>query len=161
LPLVELAVNADEVEDPMRGWLQGVARATERLRQLVDQVTTLLAMDRFERLLVRRRVRASRLLREATSDGAPFVALRRQELIRDCPGDLGEIDVDPPKIRDCLNQLLLNAVKFTPDGGCITLAARRTEDDALEVRVTDTGVGIDALSCSHVFDPFFTTFDVS
>ncbi len=161
LPLMDLAAQENDVPEPVRGWLQSMGRATDRLRALVDQLTTLLAIERFDRPLVRHPVRVSRLLRDATSDVAPFVALRRQVLVRDYGKDLGTIDVDASKIRDCLNQLLLNAVKFTPDGGRITLQAERTADGAVALRVGDTGVGIDEASRQRVFDAFFTTFDVS
>jgi len=113
------------------------------------------------RPMVREQVRVTRLLREATLDVAPFVALRRQVLVRDYARDLGMIAGDTSKLRDCLNQLLLNAIKFTPDGGRITLAARHIDDGAVEIQVRDSGIGIDEATCHRVFDPFFTTFDVS
>ena len=52
-------------------------------------------------------------------------------------------------------------MKFTPDGGTIRLAGRRLPDGGAELRVEDNGVGIDPASLKHVFDPFFTDFDVS
>ena len=39
----------------------------------------------------------------------------------DLPDDLPTVNVDPEKMRDAINHLLLNAVKFTPDGGTITV----------------------------------------
>jgi signal transduction histidine kinase len=88
------------------------------------------------------------------------VELRHQHLNRQWPADLGPIEVDPPKLRDCLNQLLLNAIKFTPDGGTITLAAVRV-GAKVEIRVEDTGDGMDSAALAHLFEPFFTGFDVS
>jgi signal transduction histidine kinase len=58
-------------------------------------------------------------------------------------------------------QLLVNAIKFTPDGGTIRLSARRLPDGGAEIQVSDTGVGIDPVSLARIFDPFFTRFDVS
>src|SRR5262249_31181759 len=71
------------------------------------------------------------------------------------------ISVDAWRMRDALGQLLLNAIKFTPDGGRITFAARRTADGGIDILVRDAGAGIDPASLSHVFDPFFTALDVS
>jgi signal transduction histidine kinase len=79
----------------------------------------------------------------------------------DAPADLGFISIEEDKIRDSVFQLLLNAIKFTPDGGTIRLSERRLADGLLEVQVSDTGVGIDEASLGRVFDPFFTRFDVS
>jgi signal transduction histidine kinase len=131
------------------------------VRHVVDQLTAMLAAERFERPLVRRPVPVAALLQETARDVAPFLALRRQTLARDHGDDLGTITVDASKMRDGLNQLLLNAVKFTPDGGSITLGARRTADGGAEILVRDTGAGIDPTSLPHVFDPFFTVFDGS
>ena len=85
--------------------------------------------------------------------------ISRQQLVIDAPAELGRIRIDAAKIRDCVNNLLLNAIKFTPDGGRIELAARRTPGDAAHIRVTDAGVGIDAASLPRLLQPFFTGFD--
>src|SRR5262249_26476340 len=50
--------------------------------------------------------------------------------------------------------LLSNAVKFTPPGGSITLALKRTEDDELAVAITDTGIGIRREDLDKVMAPF-------
>ena len=55
---------------------------------------------------------------------------------------------------------MLNAVKFTPDGGQVTLSANRTPT-GVEIRVSDTGTGIEESCRAQVFEPFFTGFDVS
>ena len=50
--------------------------------------------------------------------------------------------------------LVDNAVKYTPDGGTITLSLEAVEDNAV-LRVTDTGTGIPAAELLHVFDRFY------
>ena len=62
------------------------------------------------------------------------------------------------KIRDVLLNLVMNAIKFTPDGGSITIAVAPLHN-TVEFRVTDTGIGISEADSPHVFDEFFTTFD--
>ena len=56
---------------------------------------------------------------------------------------------------------LINAIKFTPDGGTFASRPSGCADGGAEIHVSDTGVGIDPASLAHVFDPFFTRFDVS
>jgi len=60
---------------------------------------------------------------------------------------------DPRRLQQVLGNLLSNAVKFTPRGGRIEVAVRRTEEHA-EMRVSDTGAGIDPEFLPHVFDRF-------
>src|SRR5207302_6211922 len=127
----------------------------------VDELTTKLAVEKFERPPQREAIALSGLLENAADDVRPFMALRGQTLIRDYRRGFGTMEREAEKIRDWLSHLMLNAVKFTPDAGRITLAARRSADGAAEIRVSDTGVGIDAASRTHVFEPFFTAFDVS
>jgi signal transduction histidine kinase len=71
------------------------------------------------------------------------------------------MDLEADMIRDSLENLLLNAIKFTPDGGKIQVAARRTTEGGIEIRVTDSGVGIDAANLAHLFKTFFTGLDVT
>ncbi len=91
----------------------------------------------------------------------PFIELRHQNLTVEVP-DLGILKIEGSGVRDCLNHLLLNAIKFTPDGGRISLSAVRLPDkQGVVIRVADTGEGMDTETCQRLFQPFFTGFDVS
>ena len=159
--LTHLATRADDVAEPLHGWIVQIAAATDRLQRRVDDLTSMLAVEKFERPLARQALDLFALLESAAEEVRPFVALRNQTLVRDYRESLGTMELEGEKIRDCLSHLLLNAVKFTPDAGRITLAARRFGDGGAEIRVSDTGAGIDAASRARVFEPFFTAFDVS
>jgi len=67
--------------------------------------------------------------------------------------DVGGIRADERKVKQVLLNLLSNALKFTPEGGRIEVAARRV-DDAVEIAVTDTGVGIAPEDQAAVFEEF-------
>jgi signal transduction histidine kinase/CheY-like chemotaxis protein len=60
---------------------------------------------------------------------------------------------DRQRLEQVLSNLLVNAVKYTPPGGTVTVAVRREEESALVV-VKDTGVGLSPEMCSRVFEPF-------
>ena len=66
---------------------------------------------------------------------------------------LGEVVGDERKVKQVLLNLLSNAVKFTPEGGRISLKASRT-DGAVEIAVTDTGVGIAPEDQAAIFEEF-------
>jgi signal transduction histidine kinase len=162
LGLSKLALREHPQADHLHNFLERMDRAAERLRRLVDQIVTMLSAEKFDLILQRAPVDVTTLLNQAADDVRPFVELRRQEFALDLPTDLGTMDLDAEKVRDSVNHLLLNAIKFTPDGGRIELsAARRNDDGALEITVKDSGAGIDAESRSRLFEPFFTSFDVS
>lgn len=77
----------------------------------------------------------------------------------------GLISVDADKIRRALFELIQNAVKFTPDGGSITVNIRRqsamgNEPPKLLIDITDTGIGIAATDHEKVFEKFYKIQDV-
>ncbi len=107
-------------------------------------------------------VELSSFIAAAVDDIAPFVELRKQRLVRQWNGDLGllRIWIDAAKIHDAINHLLLNAVKFTPDGGTITVTARR-KDGGVEISITDSGCGIEPGELKRYGELFFTGYDVT
>ena len=81
----------------------------------------------FDQAIDRKPTDLAAMLNDAAEDVRPFVNLRKQTLVIDVPADLGTVDIEAPKIRDCVSHLLLNAVKFTPDGGQVTLRFAYTQ----------------------------------
>jgi two-component system sensor histidine kinase BaeS len=69
------------------------------------------------------------------------------------PDDLPILDVDPVRLREVLTNLVANAIRHTPAGGSVTVSAA-VADPWLELRVVDTGPGIDPTVLPHVFERF-------
>jgi signal transduction histidine kinase len=178
--LTRLAGTSAGTQQPLRSFLDRIEQAAKRLQHLVDQLVTMLQAGKFERPLDRQPTEMAPLLNQAADDVRPFIELRNQALSVDIPADLGSAEVEAAKVRDSLNHLLLNAIKFTPDGGRVVLLAERApaqsqsqspsgtvsgesgaNGEAIRIRVTDTGSGIDPASREKLFEPFFTGFDVS
>ena len=72
------------------------------------------------------------------------------------PTSLGGATLDPDQIRQVLDNLLRNAIEATPDGGVVTLAARRLGGGGV-ITVSDTGAGIEPDHLPRIFDLYFTT----
>jgi len=160
--LTRLSSTLPDVKDPLKDWLGRIDSAAKRLQHLVDQLVTILMAGKFDVSAIERRLTdLAPLLNQAADDVRPFTQLRGQRLVVDFPEDLGAMEVAGDKLRDGVNHLLLNAIKFTPDGGTITLSAARTPDRGAQIHITDTGCGIDTDCKARLFEPFFTGFDVS
>lgn len=71
----------------------------------------------------------------------------------DAEGNLPAIPGDASRLQQVVSNLLANAIKFTPNYGRITIATRRTAE-GIELRVSDTGAGIDPALLPSVFEPF-------
>jgi len=130
-----------------------VERQVDHLTRLVDD---LLDVTRITRGLVdlrRERVDLSELLRRTGDDHHALAQQRGVELHVRVPADATWVEGDPTRLMQIVGNLLQNAVKFSRDGGEVTLALR-ADGVWAEVLVTDTGVGIDADLLAHVFEPF-------
>ena len=68
--------------------------------------------------------------------------------------DVGQIEADERRLKQLLYNLLSNALKFTPEGGEVRIEVRR-QADAVELRVSDTGVGIAPEQCEKIFESFY------
>jgi signal transduction histidine kinase len=75
-------------------------------------------------------------------------------LTTDVPRDLSAVSSDFEALRRVIRGLIDNAIKYTPEGGHITVSARES-DDGLAINVSDTGKGIPEADLSHVFDKFY------
>jgi len=159
--LSDLAQRVPDLDPLLRDWLERIHVGSLRLNDRVDLMIKLLMADRFDRPLKLREVNLPQLLRDSAADVATFIEQRKQKLVVEFADGLGTVHVEPDKLHDSVVQLLVNAIKFTPDGGEIRLSARRATRGEVEIAVGDTGVGMDAISLARVFDPFFTRFDVS
>jgi signal transduction histidine kinase len=160
LGLSKLAkMEADEPAE-LKPLLDRIDQSVQRMGKLVHQIVTQLMAQNFDNNLERQPVDVVSIVREAVDDVRPFVALRKQTLDLDIPDSLPSVNLDAAKVRDCVDHLLLNAIKFTPDGGRVGVAMRPA-GTGVQIVITDNGCGIDQQCMSRLFEPFFTGFDVS
>jgi CheY-like chemotaxis protein/anti-sigma regulatory factor (Ser/Thr protein kinase) len=73
------------------------------------------------------------------------------QLHLDCP--LRHVSGDPDRLQQVTQNLISNAIKFTPQGGCVTVSLKNNESQ-IELIIGDTGIGITADFLPHVFDRF-------
>ncbi len=83
----------------------------------------------------------------------PVAAAQGVDLHVDVPEALPAIDADPVRLKQIVTNLVSNGIKFTPNGGRVELRARAI-DDAIEIVVVDTGVGIRAEDLPRLFREF-------
>jgi signal transduction histidine kinase len=162
LGLIELCrVAPGEAAAADRLWVDRIGVAARRLARTVERMLKLVRSGDFGGSLERQSVAVEPLLRRALDELSPYLELRGQSVAVEVEPGLGPIEVDPEKTADVLINLLANAVKFTPDGGTIRVAARSEPDASgwLRVSVSDDGPGVPAGDQQYLFEPFFTGFD--
>ena len=93
------------------------------------------------------------VLIDALEEMRPLASSRRQHLISKVPGTLPQVKADAGKVRQIALNLLDNALKYTPEGGTVTLSASE-KDNELVVEVRDTGLGIPEHAQQRLFEPY-------
>lgn len=84
----------------------------------------------------------------------PLAEKRRIDLATDVPDTLPTMRLDTERIGFAIQNLLDNAIKYTPEGGAVTLTVTTTAD-AVTIKVSDTGIGMSAEEQEHLFEKFF------
>ncbi len=129
----------------------------DRGRHLLDLITDILDIARLETAAVPLReteVDLGAVLQEVAEKEGPAADCEGAPQIRiDVPDTLPELFADPRAVRRIFAALVSNAVKFSPQGGTVTLGAR-LEDGAIRVVVSDEGIGMEADDIAKILAPF-------
>jgi signal transduction histidine kinase len=144
----------DGVERPDPQTLQVMLNQTERLGRLVDQLLDLARLESGELPLERRPVELHPLVHEVLSEIKVSSVDRGLRLEDGVPDDLPPVMVDRERVHQVLYNLLDNAVRFTPAGGRVRVAAHRA-NGVCEVSVADTGTGIAPEHLPLLFERFY------
>ncbi|HEV3163511.1 MAG TPA: hybrid sensor histidine kinase/response regulator [Isosphaeraceae bacterium] len=153
-------MQGEDASPQEQNWVDRIQGAGKRLASTVERMIKLLRTDAFDHTLDLEDTEIEPLVRKAVSELNPFLQARGQEVVIDIAPGLGSAEVDPAKLGDILTNLIVNAIKFTPDGGTIRVSASPQGSDEVIFRVTDPGVGINPADRNHLFEPFFTGYDV-
>jgi signal transduction histidine kinase len=154
--LTRVLLKKNPSEEERREYLEDIASECERQ---IDLVHNLLDLSRVKvgGVEIRSgRVDVGELLRDCEKLVRAEAAGRGQELFIELSADVPPVRADHSALRRALSAVIENAIKYTPDGGRITLSARADESGGqVAVEVADTGQGIRAEDLPRVFERFY------
>lgn len=130
-----------------------IKRSAQSLLQLVDDVLQLTRAEAGKIEARPGRVDIRELVERVTASVSWMVGTKNLALDVDVPAGLPAVESDERWLAHVLVNLIANAVKFTPEGGRVTVAAR-IRADAVELAVQDTGIGIAPEERAVIFEPF-------
>ena len=137
--------------------LQMMQQEVNTLKRLVEDLRTLSLADAGRLALHKEPLAPQELLTQVQSAYAHQAAQQNVNLTVAAPSSLPLVNVDPARMRQVLGNLVSNALRYTPPGGRITLAADQSAEaaDRLQMTVADTGAGISPEDLPHIFDRFY------
>jgi signal transduction histidine kinase len=161
----ELRTPISVVRGKLEGILDGVYPATsEHLEPVLEEIKLLTRLVEDLRLLAlaeagelpmeKRAMDVGDLLRDAQVNFGPQAADQGVTLALDLPVELPKVVADRRRITQVLGNLLTNALRHTPGGGCVTLSAVASEG-MVRVTVADTGRGIPSEDLPYLFERFW------
>jgi len=156
-PLTIISTYTDLIEQTsqpqQKEYLSTIARAVDRLTLLTNNMTNLRFLEAGQVKPHCSELSLSQLLAEVMDQVSPLAASKRQFITMQVDDQLPSIHADGPKIKVVLQNLLTNAIQFTPEGGSITAEAE-VSGNGVHVAVHDTGIGIPEKEWEWIFKPF-------
>jgi signal transduction histidine kinase len=132
---------------------QCILDASGRLLSLINDILDIATIEAGYMQLDLVPVDLKLLLGTVETLAAERVRNRGLVLTVDCPDDIGAVIADERRLKQAVYNLVSNAIRFTPRGGEISIAARRSST-GLTISVADTGVGIPPQDQAAVFEKF-------
>jgi PAS domain S-box-containing protein len=152
---IELALASASLPESTREVLEAGRRNSERMLELLGAILELYRLQVGQAALERSRLAPGELVEDALRLVAPRAAAKGLRLETELPPDLPPVDADRRLMQRVLQNLLDNALKFTPAGGRIRVSARAAGTEVV-LCVRDDGPGIPAKLGESVFREFVT-----
>jgi two-component system, chemotaxis family, sensor kinase Cph1 len=162
-PLSAILMQAEAILDPAaygeesarasRTGVERIRKSATHMKALIDDLLDLARIETQRFALHLTAVDSDAMVEEAALAASPLAEAKRITLAVESM-DSPSLEGDPERILRVLSNLIDNAIKFTPEGGKISVRAERRGDELL-ITVRDTGPGIAADHLPHVFDRYW------
>jgi signal transduction histidine kinase len=156
-PLTVIRGQAEAIADGVypgdSAHLSPILDATETLDRLVEDLRTLVLTDAGNLVLHKEPTDLGALAADTVESFKTQAEAAQVTLTAEVADNLPPVEIDPARIRSVLGNLLSNAIRHTPAGGSVKVAAGGSGDE-VTVTVADTGQGIPPELLPHVFERF-------
>jgi len=153
--LADLAESGTLTQEQVRRIMENISRPTRRLENIVDAMMDATQIDTEGLALHFAPTTVALVVRLAVEPWLSALEQRNLTLMTEGLEDLPPIEADMERLCQAFNNLISNAIKFTPDGGQITIKARPLDEEHFEVTVADTGIGISKIDQELIFEKFY------
>jgi len=157
-------LEQDTKNDPqLLSLAQGILDGSERMTSIVDSMLDVSRIDSNTLSVRKTGLRIDLLIRKVNKGFEKALEERNIEINTEELRELPPVPADPDLLIKAFNHIIMNAIKFTPDGGLITISGRSlngNEQPQVEIAIRDTGIGIDPSLHKLIFEKFGQAGDV-
>jgi signal transduction histidine kinase len=145
--------------------MDGINRGADRMHEVVNTMLDATRIDSETLKISSVPVMVKRIFNELAGDFSKATTERNIQLVIEQDPETPIILADPVLIQKALYHLIVNAIKYTPDGGKIFMRSQpitmENKMPGVEFSITDTGIGLDAEHHELVFEKFYQVGDVA
>ncbi len=151
-------------QDTSAKFLDIILKQSDRLNLILEDLLQLSKIESGQVLLRHEPLQIEVIVERTMAMMRPLAGKKGHRLVVDVPSGLPLVNGDEERLGQVLSNLLDNAIKYTPEGGSITVAARHVvsggpsaggKSESLEISVADTGIGIPESDRPRVFERFY------
>ncbi len=131
-----------------------IKSGSERLHYIADDMLRIVKAEFQCPILIKEKTSINELVSKVFMEAEYFAGLRKQAMSCALTGEDVWFEGDRGKLHDVLMNLTMNAIKFTPDGGEISISLEQ-DKDSFRIKIEDSGIGVGDEEKLHIFKKFY------
>jgi len=142
---------------------QGILEGSEIMTDIIESMLDISRIDSNTLFLRKTSMRLDLLIKKVNKRFQNAFVERNIQMTTNGLDELPPIPGDPDMLQKVFNHIIMNAIKFTPDGGAIIVTGKylnRSDPPQVEIAVRDTGIGVAPALHSLIFEKFSQTGDI-
>jgi two-component system sensor histidine kinase VicK len=146
--------SAGQITEAQANFLGIANRNLDRLGRLVDDLLDLAKLEAKKITLSYEEASLEEIVGSSIQGVQAWASSKKLKVVREIQPGLPRAEVDPLRVGQVLNNLVSNAIKFTPENGTVTVRVKSGEPGMLQLSVKDTGIGIAREDTNKLFQKF-------
>ncbi len=150
--LKEMIGRSDALDDNVQAQIDYIRTTANQLTEMVDDLVSDAMADALDITVRREAIDLAILVEEVAEANRPIAAKKQQTIAVSAPHD-HRVMCDADRMRDAIDNLVSNAIKYSPNGGAIDISVAR-DGDSIAIEIRDQGAGLSPEDIARLFGRF-------